>query len=106
MTAPLTVQPSSRAPLLPALARAWHMPANPGRSDRRLRFPAKRGWVEEHRFANGTRLLQEEALSVGEALDRIGYENRSYFARIFRERYGMHPGEVRQHLQSVVTDAS
>lgn len=52
------------------------------------------------------RLLQEEALSVGEVVDRIGYENRSYFARIFRDRYGMHPGEVRQHLQSVVSDAS
>jgi AraC-like DNA-binding protein len=135
MTAPLSVHPFRPSALLPVLALlpADSGLADVARFEDNLREPPtipelarhvginvnklKRGfksvfnttinrYTTARRLEWAHRLLQEEALSVGEVVDRIGYENRSYFARIFRERYGMHPGDVRQHLQSVVSDAS
>ena len=41
-------------------------------------------------------LLQNSTLSVDKIIEGIGYENSSYFYRMFREKYGCSPSEYRQ----------
>ena len=41
-------------------------------------------------------LLQNSTLSIDKIIEHIGYENSSYFYRMFREKYGCSPSEYRQ----------
>lgn len=41
-------------------------------------------------------LLINSEMSVGEIIDRCGYQNRSYFYRVFRNRFGQSPLEYRK----------
>lgn len=45
----------------------------------------------ERRCALAARMLEESELSVGEIIYRVGYENESFFRRLFTERYGSTP---------------
>ncbi len=64
-----------------------------------------------NRYTTGKRLdwanqmLLQDDMPVGEVVYRVGYENRSYFARIFKQRFGMHPSEVRQQLRTTLPAA-
>ena len=42
-------------------------------------------------------MLRSTEKGVGEICEELGYSNRTYFNRIFRERYGMTPGEYRRN---------
>ena len=42
-------------------------------------------------------LLQNTTLSIDKIIVHIGYENSSYFYRVFREKYGCSPSEYRLH---------
>ena len=41
-------------------------------------------------------LLQNSTLSIDRIIEHIGYENSSYFYRMFREKYGCSPSEYRE----------
>jgi AraC-like DNA-binding protein len=41
-------------------------------------------------------LLQNSTLSIDKIIEHIGYENSSYFYRMFREKYGCSPREYRK----------
>ena len=41
--------------------------------------------------------LQNTTLSIDKIIVHIGYENSSYFYRVFREKYGCSPSEYRLH---------
>ena len=41
-------------------------------------------------------LLQNSTLSIDKIIEHIGYENSSYFYRMFREKYGCSPSEYRE----------
>jgi AraC-like DNA-binding protein len=41
-------------------------------------------------------LLQNTTLSIDRIIEHIGYENSSYFYRMFRDKYGCPPSEYRQ----------
>ncbi|MBB6672247.1 helix-turn-helix transcriptional regulator [Cohnella nanjingensis] len=45
------------------------------------------------RMEKAAELLRSSRLSVNEVLLRVGYENESYFYRMFKNRYGMTPKE-------------
>ncbi len=49
----------------------------------------------EKRLTKAASLLKSTALSVGDIIVMVGYENTSYFYRIFTEKYGMSPKEYR-----------
>ncbi len=52
--------------------------------------------LQERRCARALRLLTETELSVGEIIHRVGYENESFFRRIFKETYGQSMYAVRR----------
>lgn len=51
--------------------------------------------VQEKRLSQAAYLLTNTAMSVMDVGFAVGYENVSYFHRIFRERYGMTPRKYR-----------
>lgn len=88
------------APTIPELARKVGVNVN----------KLKRGFKQVYnttinRYTTGKRLdwanqlLLKEDMPVGEVVYRVGYENRSYFSRIYKERFGMHPSDARKQLQ-------
>lgn len=52
--------------------------------------------LAEARCRAAAALLLEDGLSVGEIIRAVGYENESFFRRLFRERYGVTPKKYRQ----------
>lgn len=52
--------------------------------------------VQEKRLNQAVYLLTNTAMSVMDIGLAVGYDNLSYFHRIFRERYGMTPRRYRQ----------
>ena len=48
------------------------------------------------RFETARSLLTTTAMPVGEIINRVGYENSSYFHKEFKRRYGMTPNRYRR----------
>ena len=42
------------------------------------------------------RLLRRSDMNIQQIISLVGYENTSYFYRLFHERYGLSPREYRQ----------
>ena len=51
--------------------------------------------LQEKRLSQAAFLLKGSTLSVEEVAAAVGYENKSYFHRIFRERFGVSPKKYR-----------
>ncbi|MEG2287109.1 MAG: AraC family transcriptional regulator [Ruthenibacterium sp.] len=51
--------------------------------------------LQQKRLDKATRLLRDTMLSVQEIISAVGYENTSYFYRIFRAQFGVSPKEYR-----------
>ncbi|MDL2295095.1 AraC family transcriptional regulator [Ruminococcaceae bacterium OttesenSCG-928-D13] len=51
--------------------------------------------LQEKRLTRAASLLRGTRLSVGEVIAAVGYDNQSFFYRIFRERYGVSPKAYR-----------
>lgn len=54
--------------------------------------------LQVKRLSRATQLLSETSLPVTDIIYAVGYDNTSYFHRIFREKYGMSPFEYRKRL--------
>lgn len=52
----------------------------------------------EKRLSKAETLLKTTALSVGDIIVMVGYENTSYFYRIFTQKYGVSPRGYRQKI--------
>lgn len=50
-------------------------------------------YIQELRMKEAARLLKEGDLNVAEVGCRVGMSNNSYFAQVFKARYGMPPGK-------------
>ena len=48
------------------------------------------------RFEAAKELLSTTNMSIGEIINRVGYENSSYFHKEFRKRYAQTPGAYRK----------
>ena len=53
--------------------------------------------LQLRRLQQAAYLLQNTTLSIDKIIVHIGYENSSYFYRVFREKYGCSPSEYRLH---------
>ena len=51
--------------------------------------------LQARKLQQAVYLLENTTLTVDSILARIGYENSSYFHRLFRQRYGCSPKEYR-----------
>lgn len=52
--------------------------------------------LSEKRLSKAASMLEKTELSVDSIIFSVGYENTSYFYRIFREKYGVTPSEYRK----------
>ena len=52
--------------------------------------------LQKHRMETAARLLRRSDLNIQQIITQVGYENTSYFYRLFHERYGLSPREYRQ----------
>ena len=51
--------------------------------------------LKRQRLMQAANLLEHTKLSITEIIERVGYDNTSYFHRIFKESYNMSPKEYR-----------
>jgi AraC-like DNA-binding protein len=54
------------------------------------------GFVQKKRLEAGARLLRETDLSIEEIIKRVGYDNASFFRRLFKKKYGTMPLQYRK----------
>lgn len=54
-------------------------------------------YLNDYRLTMAERLLRSSDLSVLEAAEQSGFDNLSYFNRIFKKKYGSSPGKYRKH---------
>ena len=54
--------------------------------------------LQRKRLNRAVQLLSETRLSVSDIIAYVGYDNASYFFRIFRDKYGVSPREYRQRV--------
>ena len=52
--------------------------------------------LQQKRLNQATQLLCETRLSVSDIISAVGYDNTSYFYRIFKERYELTPNQYRK----------
>lgn len=51
--------------------------------------------LQKHRIEMAARQLRRSDWNIQRVISSVGYENTSYFYRLFRERYGCSPREYR-----------
>ena len=51
--------------------------------------------LQKHRMETAARLLRRSDMNIQQIISLVGYENTSYFYRLFHERYGLSPREYR-----------
>ena len=51
--------------------------------------------LKEQKLKSAAALLEESNMSDEDIMTNVGYENSSFFYRIFREKYGCSPKEYR-----------
>lgn len=56
--------------------------------------------LRQKRLSKAAALLSATRLSVGEVIEAVGYDNTSYFYRVFKEQYGVNPTEYRDRQSS------
>ncbi|MFJ6210510.1 helix-turn-helix transcriptional regulator [Lysinibacillus sp. NPDC092081] len=56
------------------------------------------GYLREKRLEKAFLLLQEGTMNVTDIANAVGYSNPSYFAEIFKERFGINPREILRGL--------
>lgn len=55
--------------------------------------------LQRKRLSKAVQLLCDTSLSVNDIIAAVGYENNSYFHRVFRERYQLTPKEFQEKEQ-------
>ena len=53
--------------------------------------------LQQKRLNKAIQLLNDTDLAVSDIINAVGYDNTSYFYRLFRRTYGVSPKEYRQH---------
>ena len=57
-------------------------------------------YVTERRMESAKRMLEETTLTVAEIMERVGLEEPSHFARLFRKQYALSPTEYRRQYEA------
>ena len=53
-------------------------------------------WLTRHRIDRACELLKDDNLTIVEIARRVGFDDPSFFGRVFRKRIGLTPGEYRR----------
>jgi two-component system response regulator YesN len=63
-----------------------------------------KGYINRLRIAEAKRLMQAEGLNVSEAAFRVGYNDLSYFSRVFKKEEGIIPSTYCKTLPNEGSD--
>ncbi|WP_020618724.1 response regulator transcription factor [Paenibacillus daejeonensis] len=55
-------------------------------------------YITKEKMGAARRLLLQDGMKVGEAANRVGYNNPNYFAKVFRNTFGMSPQEYKSRM--------
>ena len=55
---------------------------------------------KRQRLDKAAYLLRTSALTVGQVIELVGYDNTSYFHRAFRARFGLTPAAYRKQMRT------
>ncbi|HDN2398399.1 TPA: helix-turn-helix transcriptional regulator, partial [Clostridioides difficile] len=56
--------------------------------------------VQEKRLSKACELLVSTNLSIAEIIENVGYENLTYFYKIFKNKYGITPKEYKKNIKN------
>ena len=54
--------------------------------------------LQEIRLYHAKHLLKTSSMTISEIAEEVGYHNKGYFYKLFREQYGMKPAEYRKQI--------
>jgi YesN/AraC family two-component response regulator len=54
--------------------------------------------LQEKRLIKAKELLESTDIPIASVIDQVGYDNVSYFYRIFKNKYNQTPKQFREHL--------
>ena len=57
---------------------------------------APMSYLKQWRMQVAAELLQTEALTLSSIAERVGYESTAAFSRVFRQQFGVAPGQFRR----------
>ncbi|WP_343762292.1 AraC family transcriptional regulator [Gangjinia marincola] len=63
------------------------------------------GYISNVRIEKARQLIEETDLTISEIVYSCGLSSRSYFSKIFKEKYGINPSEYKKQLKTVRTDS-
>jgi two-component system response regulator YesN len=55
-------------------------------------------FLKDFRLSHAKRLLSGTDMRIYEIASEVGYSDSKYFNRVFKEKYGISPGEFRQQV--------
>ncbi|GBF75185.1 putative DNA-binding response regulator [Paenibacillus sp. 598K] len=55
-------------------------------------------YITKEKMNAARRLLLQDGMKVGDAAKRVGYNNPNYFAKVFRNTFGMSPQEYKVRM--------
>ena len=58
-------------------------------------------YVQDIRLKNAHQLLQTTKLTVDEVADRVGYQNKGYFYKIFVDKYRITPAKLKKQIRQI-----
>ena len=61
-------------------------------------------YIREEKLNIAENLLKTSSLSISEIVYNIGFKSRSYFSKIFNERYGILPTDYRKKLKMAAVE--
>ncbi|MDQ0257034.1 AraC-like DNA-binding protein/mannose-6-phosphate isomerase-like protein (cupin superfamily) [Evansella vedderi] len=78
------------------LAKQWNQPLYAvSKSIKKATNQTFKELLQEKRLTKAKELLETTDLPIGEVVDHVGYDNISYFYRIFKEKFGQTPKQLR-----------
>lgn len=58
------------------------------------------GYVQEKRLGEAAVLIKNTDLTFSEIADRVGIKSKSYFSKIFKDKYGLTPSQIRKQRKT------
>lgn len=59
-------------------------------------------YIQNKRLAKAKELLRETEYPISKIAEMVGYDNISYFSKLFRQKIGCQPGEYRKNGESAI----
>ena len=84
------------------LSRVFYLnPDYIGKMFKRTAGTGLNAYIQEARIRRACTLLAQTTVAIGDIADQVGFQNFSYFGKVFRDQVGMTPQQYRKRQQNV-----